>query len=68
MEISIENIAREAGAWGIFSAHPEQTESFFRKIVERCAGICEEESAGHRSGFGDHCAIMIRRQLLGDSN
>lgn len=80
MKLNIEELAREVGfevhpskkqirvgidcLTGVDST--AKLEAFASLIVERCATVCEEEAAGHRSGFGDHCAIMIRRQLLED--
>lgn len=31
---------------------------------EACARVCEREGVGHRDGFGQHCAAMIRSQTL----
>lgn len=76
MKLNIEELAREAELSAV-AATPQpvkvgdgdkflklRDEFFTRLIVERCAEICEEEAAGHRSAFGEHCAIMIRRKLL----
>jgi hypothetical protein len=76
MKLNIEELAREAGKFATSEYQRKwdsgegaswqaiRDEAFARLIVERCAAICEEEAAGHRTAFGEHCAIMIRRNLL----
>ena len=29
---------------------------------EACANLCELQAVGHRDGFGNHCAAMIRER------
>ena len=29
---------------------------------ERCANVCELQAVGHRDGFGNHCAALIRER------
>jgi hypothetical protein len=63
-------IGRHADGWTDISTMMKawlkaNTEAAVMDEREACAMVCEAEGIGHRDGFGEHCAAIIRRRPNG---